>query len=178
MNPAPSHLGRRELVVAAGGLLCLGFAPLPTTRPTPSIQRSSTMADKRAHTYELYLAAWSAVSDDERKRLLRESLTDNIVFTNQQQTRHGLSDVAEHLKGFQAKMPGASFRMNNMIGWKNHALAEWQMVDAKGEPGFSGYDVLTLDDRDMIEGILMFTNVEGQKIACRRRDQVSLGLTP
>ncbi len=135
------------------------------------------MSDKRVQTYDLYLAAWSAVPDDERARMLRESLPEQIVFTNPQQTRHGLSELAEHLEGFQVRQPGGSFRQNSMVGWGNYALAEWQLVDAKGEPGFSGYDVLTFDEQGLISTILLFGTVEAQKLAWRRRDPVPLKLT-
>ena len=134
------------------------------------------MTDKRAQTYDLYLAAWSDISDAERARLLRASCTGNVVFTNPTQTRHGLTDVIEHLEGFQKRMPGGAFRMNNMVGWANHGLAEWQLLDAQGQPGFSGYDVLTFDD-GLISSILLFSNVEAQKLAWRRRDPVSLTIT-
>jgi hypothetical protein len=135
------------------------------------------MSDKRAQIYDLYLAAWSAVSDAERARMLRESLSEDIVFKNPLQTRHGLAEVTEHLEGFQVRSPGGSFRMNNMVGWSTYALAEWQLVDAKGDAGFSGYDVLTFDEQGLISTILLFGNVEAQKLAWRRRDPVSLELT-
>lgn len=135
------------------------------------------MSDKRVQTYDLYLAAWSALPDAERARMLRESLSEQVVFTNPMQTRRGLSDVAEHLKGFQLRSPGGSFRTNNIIGWGEYALAEWQLVDAKGDAGFSGYDVLTFDEQGLISTILLFGNVEAQKLAWRRRDPVSLELT-
>ena len=135
------------------------------------------MSDRRVKTYDLYLAAWSAVPDAERVRMLEESLSETIVFTNPMQTRRGLSDVAKHLEGFQVRSPGGSFRMNNMVGWGTVAMAEWQLVDAKGDPGFSGYDVLTLDEKGLISTILLFGNVEAQKLAWRRRDQVSLEVT-
>ena len=79
--------------------------------------------------------------------MLRVSLADNIVFfTNPQQTRRGIAEVIEHLEGFQVRSPGGSFRMNNLVGWGRHALAEGQFVGANGEAGFSGADVLTFDD--------------------------------
>jgi hypothetical protein len=136
------------------------------------------MSDKRAQTYDLYLAAWSAVPDAERARMLRECLSEDIVFKNPLQTRHGLAEVTEHLEGFQVRSPGGSFRMNNLLGWSVYALAEWQLVDAKGDPGFSGYDVLTFDERGLISTILLFGSVEAQKLAWRRRDPLSLELTP
>jgi hypothetical protein len=52
-----------------------------------------------------------------------------------------------------------------------------QLVDAKGDAGFSGYDILTLDEQGLILTILLFGNVEAQKLAWRRRDPVSLELT-
>ncbi len=135
------------------------------------------MSDARVQTYDLYLAAWSAVPDVERARMLRDSLAGQVVFTNPQQTRRGLADVARHLKDFQARSPGDSFRLNNMVGWGPHALAEWQWVDAKGDPGVSGYDVLAFDEHGLISSILLFGNVEAQKLAWRRRDPVSLETT-
>jgi SnoaL-like domain len=135
------------------------------------------MSDTRVKVYNLYIAAWSSVPDAERARLLQESLSETIVFTNPQQTRREISEVVEHLEGFQTRTPGGSFRMNNMVGWSTFALAEWQLVDAKGDPGFSGYDVLTFDKQGLISTILLFGNVEEQKLAWRRRNPVSLELT-
>jgi SnoaL-like domain len=135
------------------------------------------MSDERAQTHDIYLAAWSAVPDAERARMLQESLSEEIVFKNPLQTRHGLAEVTEHLEGFQVRSPGGSFRMNNMVGWSTHALAEWQLVDAKCDAGFSGYDVLTFDERGLISTILLFGSIEAQKLARRRRDPVSLALT-
>ena len=132
------------------------------------------MSDKHVQTYDLYLAAWSAVPDAERARMLSESCTDDVVFTNPMQTRHGLADLAQHLKAFQVRTPGGAFRMNNMIGWADYGLAEWQLVDAQGQPGFSGYDVVTFDGQGLISSILLFGTVEAQKLAWRRRDPVSL----
>ena len=142
-----------------------------------TIKETHPVSDKRAQTYDLYLAAWSAVPDADRARMLRESCTGNVLFTNPTQTRHGLADLAEHLKGFQERTPGGSFRMNNMVGWADHGLAEWQLVDAGGQPGFSGYDVVAFDEHGLISSILLFGNVEGQKLAWRRRDPVSLAPT-
>jgi hypothetical protein len=68
------------------------------------------MTDFRVATYEIYLSAWSAVPDDERLRLLHESVTEGVVFKNPMKTRAGIADVIEHLEGFQVRSPGGSFR--------------------------------------------------------------------
>ena len=102
--------------------------------------------------------------DDERARRLSESLTEGIVFTNPMQTRRGLADVAVHLQAFQQRSPGGSFRLNEMLGWESHAIATWQFVDAQGQPGFSGYDVLVYDAQGRIASILLFSRIEKQVV--------------
>jgi SnoaL-like domain len=135
------------------------------------------MTQNKVQTYERYLAAWSAVPDEERERLLRGSVAEDVLFSNPQQVRHGIGEVVEHLEAFQKRSPGGSFQMNNMIGWADHGLAEWQLFDGEGKAGFSGYDVVAFDQRGFITSILLFANVEAQKLAWRRRDAVSLGPT-
>jgi len=101
--------------------------------------------------------------------MLRESLSERIVFTNPQHARRGMREVVEHLEGFQLRTPGGSFRMNNMIGWGTHALAEWQLVDAKGDAGLSGYDILTFDEQGLILTILALPVLVWVKIHFRSR---------
>lgn len=122
------------------------------------------MTDFRVATYETYLSAWSAVPDDERLRLLRASVTEAIVFKNPTRIRTGLADLAEHLAGFQGRSPGGSFRLNAMLGWEDNAMATWQFVDAEGNGGFTGYDILAFDGHRRIESIVLFGNVEKQTL--------------
>ncbi len=124
----------------------------------------------RVNTYENYLMAWSGIPNEERLPLLRRCVSADVEFLNRSRPRRGIADVADHLENFQRLMPGASFRLNNMIGWGDRALAEWQLVDASGKAGFSGYDCLTFDADALITGIVLFSNVEEQKIVWRMRD--------
>lgn len=122
------------------------------------------MTDFRLAAYETYLSAWSAVPDDERLRLLRGSVTEAIVFKNPTRTRTGLADLAEHLAAFQGRSPGGSFRLNAMLGWEDNAMATWQFVDAEGNGGFTGYDILVFDGHRRIVTIVLFSNVEKQTL--------------
>ena len=166
---------RRAFVAAF--VLAAGWTATGRATPLLPSEKLNTMPDPRVTTYETYLSAWSAIADEERMKRLRESVTTDIVFTNPQQTRHGIAEVIEHLQGFQKRTPGGSFRMNNMLGWDDHALVEWQLVDGAGNPGFSGYDVVAFDANGLITTILLFANVEAQKLAWRRRDPVELAVT-
>ena len=122
------------------------------------------MTDFRVAAYETYLSAWSAVPDDERLHLLRESVTEAIVFKNPTKTRTGLPDLAEHLASFQSRSPGGSFRLRAMLGWEDNAMATWQFVGAEGNDGFTGHDILVFGEHRRIDSIIMFTNVEKQTL--------------
>lgn len=122
------------------------------------------MTDFRVAAYETYLSAWAAIAGDERLRLLRESVTEGIVFKNPMKTRIGIADVTEHLEGFQGRSPGGSFRFLAMLGWEVNAMATWQFVDAEGNGGFTGYDILAFNKDHRIESIVLFGNVEKQTL--------------
>lgn len=122
------------------------------------------MTDFRVAAYETYLSAWSAIEGDERLRLLHESVTEGIVFKNPMKTRTGIADVIEHLEGFQGRSPGGSFRLLAMLGWEVNAMATWQFVDAEGNSGFTGYDILAFDKDHRIESIVLFGSVEKQTL--------------
>jgi hypothetical protein len=154
----------RRAAIAAVSLLFVGWRSPGRAYPPSNTEKLEVMSDPRVKTYETYLSAWSAIPDDDRARLLRETLSEDIVFTNPLRTRRGLADVALHLQGFQQRSPGGSFRMNEMLGWENHGIATWQFVDVQGQPGFWGYDVLAYDGQGRIESILLFSHIEKQML--------------
>ena len=51
-----------------------------------------------------------------------------------------------------------------MLGWENNAMATWQFVDAEGNGGFTGYDILSYSEHRRIESIVLFGNVEKQTL--------------
>ena len=122
------------------------------------------MTDKRVDAYELYISAWSAISDEERMRRLRASVAQAIIFRNAMKTRNSLADVVEHLEAFQQRSPGGSFRLMSMLGFENQGLATWKFFDAEGQGGFSGFDALTFDEEGRISYILMFSDLEKQRL--------------
>ena len=157
-----TNIFTRRTAAAAVALLLAGWESPVRASPSPATRKLQAMSDPRVKTYETYLSAWSAIPDNERAKRLRETLSESIVFTNPMQTRRGLAEVAVHLQGFQQRSPGGSFRMNEMLGWENHGIATWQLVDAQGQPGFWGYDVVAFDAQGRIESILLFSHIEKQ----------------
>ena len=122
------------------------------------------MTDKRVDAYELYISAWSAISNEERLRRLRASVAQAIIFRNAMKTRNSLAEVVEHLEAFQQRSPGGSFRLMSMLGFENQGLATWKFFDAEGQGGFSGFDALTFDEEGRISYILMFSDLEKQRL--------------
>ena len=134
---------------------CAATPPPPAPLPAP---------DARVASYERYLAAWSAVPIDERLHFLHESVTPDVVFTNPTRTRTGIEDVAEHLSDFQRRVPGGSFRVVSMLGWEDHALVRWQLVDARGNAGLAGHDDVAYDQAHRIKSIVMFTDIPKERL--------------
>ena len=63
-------------------------------------------SDTPEQRWNSYLAAYGPVTAGERERLLKQSVADDVVFTNpggEGQTRAGL---IAHIEDFQRKMPG------------------------------------------------------------------------
>ncbi|XXY50954.1 hypothetical protein WME91_07390 [Sorangium sp. So ce269] len=62
------------------------------------------------------------------------------------------------------RSPGGSFRLVSMLGWETHALAQWQLVDARGNAGFSGHDGVEHDASHRIKTIVMFTDIPKERL--------------
>jgi len=154
--PAGSGIGAET----AGGTVCRPTDPLLIQ----SISEAKPMTDKRALTYDTYLSAWAAIPDAERRRLLRESVSEDVVFTNPMQARTGIDGMVAHLEAFQQRSPNGKYVALGILGWDNHAIATWQFVDADGTRGFTGYDVVSFDGQGRIATILLFSNVDKQRL--------------
>jgi len=148
-------LTRRGLMVGLAWLFACG-----TTKKAVTL-----MSDERLRTYEQYLSAWSAITEDERAERLRGSLSPSIVFYNPTQTRHGLSEVAAQCAAFQKRTPGGSFATDEMLVLDRQGIVKWRLVDSQGKPGSietygfdHGYDVIAFDRDGRIESILMFVH--------------------
>jgi hypothetical protein len=129
------------------------------------------MSDDRLKTYEQYLSAWSAITDDERAERLRGSLSPNVVFFNPTQTQRGLAGVAGQCAAFQKRTPGGSFVAEEMLAFESHGIVRWRLLDAQGKPGAFemygfdyGYDVVEFDAEGRIESILMFVHTKGARL--------------
>ena len=95
--------------------------------------------------WNAYAAAFSATAEDERERLLEESVSEDVVFTNpggEGKTRAGLS---AHIVNFQKTMPGASFRTDKVYEHHRELLVVWSMHKQDGAKVATGYNFIRTD---------------------------------
>ena len=77
--------------------------------------------------WAFYLEAYSDIAPAERERLLRKSVSDDVVFTNPNGEGRGLANLLEHIRQFQEKSPGAYFKSNELLAHHGQLLSKWTM---------------------------------------------------
>ncbi|MEA9389798.1 nuclear transport factor 2 family protein [Acerihabitans sp. TG2] len=79
-----------------------------------------------------YSNAWREVSSQERGRLLKSSVADDVTFTAPGTSGRGVADLISMLEEFQRTYPGAYFDTTVLIVQNNQLLATWSMLDRTG----------------------------------------------
>lgn len=64
--------------------------------------------------YESYLGAWSAVSTDERRRIINENVASSVTHFDTIARLNGRDHLSAHLDGFQQRRPGYSFTLEKL----------------------------------------------------------------
>jgi hypothetical protein len=97
--------------------------------------------------WNAYMAAYGSIVEDERIRLLEQSVTDDVVFTNPAgdgSTRAGLN---AHIAKFQQGFPGAYFTTDQILAQQDKLLAVWSLFKADGTKVTTGYNYVRPDDQ-------------------------------
>ena len=68
----------------------------------------------------------------DRERLLRQSVTDDVVPSNPNGEIHGLESMMDPIEQFQREQPGASFKSNKLLAHHGQFLSEWTMSGKDG----------------------------------------------
>jgi hypothetical protein len=71
--------------------------------------------DKLQQLWKCYLDAYSDIPADERERLLKQSVSDDVIFTGPREDDQGFDKLVEHIGQFQKKSPGAYFESNKLL---------------------------------------------------------------
>ena len=90
--------------------------------------------DAAEKLWTLYLEAYCDISPEERRRLLQQTVSDDIVSTNPGDEFNGLENLLVHIEQFQQRLPGAYFKLNKLLFHHEQALSEWTLYERDGTP--------------------------------------------
>lgn len=96
--------------------------------------------------WHAYMSAFGASESDERDRLLQQSVSDDVMFTNpggNGKTRAGLS---AHIADFRTKMPMMHFDTEKLHVNQGELLAVWSMYKPDHTKVATGYNFVRLDE--------------------------------
>ena len=109
--------------------------------------------------WKAYLDAYSEMATDERERLLRQSVTDDVVSTNPTGEVQGLANLMEHIRQFQQKSPGAYFNSNTLLAHHGQLLSEWTMFKKDGAKITTAHTYARLNGQGRITHLTGFFTV-------------------
>lgn len=106
--------------------------------------------------WKSYQDAWADIPVNERERLLRASVADEVVFTSPNANGRGLGDLVTHIADFQLQFPGAYFRGNKLIEQNGQLLSEWTMFNRDGSEFLTGHSYAQLNDAGLLTHLAGF----------------------
>ena len=83
-------------------------------------------------TWNLYQSAWGPIPEAERRELLAQSVSEEIVYTDPASQVEGVEALAERIAASQAKFAGSRFKNDSFLEHHGQALFQWTMYDAEG----------------------------------------------
>ncbi|MGY2733829.1 nuclear transport factor 2 family protein [Sphingomonas sp. UYP23] len=94
--------------------------------------------DKHLKTWNIYQSAWSPIGGTERRELLRQSVSDDIVYTDPASQVHGADALAERICKSQQQVPGSRFRNDSFIEHRGQGIFQWTMLNGEGADAVKG----------------------------------------
>ena len=90
-------------------------------------------------TWATYQRAWEDVSSAERQDLLKESVTDDCIYTDPTGQTHTRAELVAYIEKFRESMPTGSFQNHKFLEHHDQSLAEWVLLQngADFQPGSS-----------------------------------------
>jgi hypothetical protein len=115
------------------------------------------MPSKAVELYKHYATAFSAISDQERRRILDSVLETNVIYRNPRMEGRGPQIIIDNINDyFQAKFPGGQFVLHSFSEHHDVALMEWQLILADGTLGVRGHDTIRVTPEGTFAQIVTF----------------------
>jgi hypothetical protein len=115
--------------------------------------------DTLQQLFKSYLDAYADIAADERERLLRQSVTDDVEFTGPVEDSRGFGSLVEHIGQFQKKLPGAYFKSNKLLTQHGQLLSEWTMYKKDGAEIATGHTYARFNDQSRLTHLAGFFKV-------------------
>jgi hypothetical protein len=106
--------------------------------------------------WNTYQDAWADVALGERERLLRQSVTEEIVYTNPLAEGAGLGNLVKHVGQFQVQFPGAHFKTNKLLVQHGQLLAEWTMFNKDGSEFLTAHSYARFNEQGLLTHLAGF----------------------
>jgi 2-polyprenyl-6-methoxyphenol hydroxylase-like FAD-dependent oxidoreductase len=94
--------------------------------------------EARLKTWNTYQAAWGPIDEDERRRLLEQSVAADCVYTDPGSQVEGRDALMARIGQTQIKFPGAHFRNDSFLEHHDQGLYRWTMYDGAGRVFVTG----------------------------------------
>ncbi|MCB8878371.1 nuclear transport factor 2 family protein [Acidisoma silvae] len=99
-------------------------------------------ADTLKSHWTAYAAAYSATDKIERDRLLNQSVSDDVAFTNPGGEGRSRAVLSAHIESFQTSMPGVYFETDRIFVHHGEVLAVWSLFKPDGIKVATGYNFI------------------------------------
>ena len=96
--------------------------------------------------WKTYQDAWSDVSFEERDRLLRASLAEDVAFTSPDSDERGIERMVATITAFQSQFPGSYFRSTMLRQQHGQLFAAWTMFDRNDLSLLNGHSYARFDE--------------------------------
>lgn len=106
--------------------------------------------------WNAYLEAYGSVSAEDRKRLLGESVSDDVVSENKADEMHGIDALVAHIEKFQQRLPGAYFKIDTLKFHHGQSLAELTLFKADGGEVAKAHTYGVFNDQDRLKKLTGF----------------------
>ena len=107
--------------------------------------------DSLQQLWKSYLDAYADIPAAERERLLRQSVADDIVFSNPTgEEGQGFGNLVEHVSQFQKTNPGGYFTNNELFTHHHQLLSEWTMHKKDGSTLATAHTYARFNDQGLL----------------------------
>lgn len=106
--------------------------------------------------WNTYLEAYGNVSAEERRRLLQESVSVDVVSTNPGEETRGFESLLAHVEQFQQRLPGAHFKIDKLLFHHKQVLTEWTLFKSDDTPLRTAHTYGHFDDQGRLKKLIGF----------------------